>query len=136
MQSLLSCTQTFEEDYYVHFVDACIIHIFEEMMSSDLLSSNCISTYLRYIRLSKMMMKYKEEPILLIDLLRNAPAAIILSVTHREDPAVYISSEEVILLIIHATKAFFKKHDNPIPFHENDLYRKVRALLYQPNSHY
>lgn len=53
----------------------CIVDIVDSLMSSNVLVASSRSTYIRYSRVGKMMIKHKSVTLLVMNLCRDAPAA-------------------------------------------------------------
>lgn len=86
-------------------------------------------TYIRYVRIGKVVNNHQRLLPLLVKLDKDATAAKTLGITHLDDLSLYISSEVDILLIILAADAFVKNNCNPAPFHKNYFYRHFKAFL-------
>lgn len=65
----------------------------------------------------------------LVKLGRNDQAAKTLVFTHLHDTTLYTSSQEDIILIVHATDVFLNIAQNPVSFHLNYSYEHVTTLL-------
>lgn len=74
MRSLKSYERSFDEEYGENFVNVLIADIVENMLPSNVLAASFISTYLRYVCLSKMMIKDRSLLQLLLKLERDVPA--------------------------------------------------------------
>lgn len=68
MQSLISSFQAFWEDYGPRFVGLRIMVILHDMISSIFLAASSVATYVRYIRVGKMMIMHQSLLSFVIDL--------------------------------------------------------------------
>lgn len=93
MKSALGYTRVFEEDHSVRLVYMRTMDIVEDMLSSNFLSVNSRTTYLRYSRDSEMIVKYRSVLPLLVKQGKNTPVAKIFEITHANDPSLYTCSE-------------------------------------------
>lgn len=93
MESLLSYVQLFREDYRLRFLNVRILEIVQEMIFSNILSTDSRATYLRYCKVPKMMMKNQGVLSLFWRLGQNPPAAKTLAITHLDGPRLYIFFE-------------------------------------------
>lgn len=112
IQGLLNYGQAFKEDYHIRLVDVCIVDIFEDMMSSKFLASNGRAIHLRNTRVQKISIKHQGMLSLLLKVGMNAPVAKTLSITYLDDPNLYISLKEGILLMIQVADTF--EHNLPL----------------------
>lgn len=87
MRSLLSYSGAFEEDYGVLFVDIRIKDIVEDMTPSNFLTANFRATYTHYIRIGKMIIKYRVVLPLPVKLARDTPAAKTFGIKQLDDQA-------------------------------------------------
>lgn len=71
-----------------------IMGTMEDIISSNILDSNSIAVYIRYIRVGKMIIKDLVAFLLLYELGKDALAARILDMTHLDSASLYISYEE------------------------------------------
>lgn len=60
---------------------------------------------------------------------KNAPASMTIGINHLDDPSLYVSSEECILLMIEAADAFVNDYHKLAFFHADLICRHVRALI-------
>lgn len=83
----------FEENYAVCFVDARVLHIVDDMMSSKFLAANYNDPYPRYTCVAKIIIINDRVVPLLVSLPMHAPVVTILEITHLVEPGLYISAE-------------------------------------------
>lgn len=50
-------------------------------------------------------------------------------ITHLDNPSLYISCGEDILIMIQAADAFFRNNHKPTPYHVNFIHRHAKAVL-------
>lgn len=60
MQSLLRYARAHGEDYCATFFDVRILNIVEDVKSFNVLGSNYIATYIRYVLVHKMIIKHQD----------------------------------------------------------------------------
>lgn len=113
----------------VHFIHVRLLNTVEDIMYSNFLAANSREMNIRYIGVDRMMVKIQGVLLLLGKLVKDASVGKILGITHLDDPCLYISSEEDILLIIKAAYAIVKNDYKPAPLHAVSFYRRVRDLL-------
>lgn len=70
-----SYSKTFGENYFIRFVDLCMMNIVTDVMPSNVLSANPRATYSSYIRVVEKMKKHRIVLSLLVNLPSDAPAA-------------------------------------------------------------
>lgn len=94
------------------------------------MATNSRAIYVRYIIVGKMIIRNRGLLSLPIDLEKDASAARKLGIKQRDDPALYISSVENILLMIQAVDEFFKNDQKPAPapLHANSLCRHATVV--------
>lgn len=71
--SLIGYTRALKEHYGIHFVDGLTMDNVEDVMYSNFLAENFTATYILYIRVGKMMIKYQAVLSLFGNLRRDAP---------------------------------------------------------------
>lgn len=113
IQSLLSYTQVSQGDCGVRSVQTRTMDIVEDRMSSSFLAANYKSTYIRYNRVGKMIIKHQCVLSLLVTLSIDAPAGKTFRITHHDDPSLYISSKDDILVMVQATDSFTRNDHKP-----------------------
>lgn len=129
MQRFLRYMSAFGESYGVRFVGVLVLDIVEDMMFSNILSSNSGDTYIRHIRVGRMKVKHQGMLPLLAKLCIGDQVRKNSGITQLDHANIYISCEEYILLVIHAADEFVNNDHKPVPFHANDFYRHGQALL-------
>lgn len=129
MQSLLRFAKAFEKDWGLYLVNARILGIVEDVMSSSFLATNSRVTNKRYITNDKMMTENKGMLPLLGKLGKEAPAGKTTGLKHPEYHSLYISSEEQILFITLAADALFKNDHKPALLRVLSFYIHAIALL-------
>lgn len=118
----------------MRFVHVRIMHIVYDVMFSNILAESSKAIYVRYIRVSQMMIKRKVVLAVLINLSQEETVARILGITQLDDLNICFSSEEGILLIIHDVDMVSKTDHKPASSHANLLYKHTIALLYKLHS--
>lgn len=129
MQSDLEFSRAFEENQAVSSVDAHILEIVDDRMSSNFLSSSPKAMYARYIRVARKMIKKKGVLPLLMSIPMEMPVVKKLGITHLNESGLYTFIEEYIRLIIQAADASVKNNQKPAHFHASAFHRHARALL-------
>lgn len=81
------------------FADERVLDIVGVMMSSNFFATNSKVTYVRYIRIAKMIFKKEGFLSLHVSLTVDRLVVKTLGTTHHHDPVLYISTEEDILHI-------------------------------------
>lgn len=128
--------QTCEEHYAVPFVNARVLDIMDEMMSSNFLAVSLRESYAHYCHVAKMVIKNEGVLPLLVDLVMVVSVVKMLSITHLDDLGLFISTEEGIFLLAQAAKASVKNDHQPAPFHTSAFYRHARSLLDKLHVHH
>lgn len=100
IQSVLRYAQAFGKTCHTFRRRACNRHRGRDDESSDLLAINSKVSYIRYATAGKMMIKQQRLTSLLVKLRKDAPRAKTVFIMHRDDPSLYFSSEDDILLMI------------------------------------
>lgn len=83
----------------------------QDMMSSTFLAVNARAIDIGHIRVGKRMIKHQGVLPFLGRLSKDASEAKIAGIAHRNDPSLYISSEEDIVFMIQAADALVKSDD-------------------------
>lgn len=100
-------------------------------MFYNFLAASSRAMYMRYICVSKMMIKHQGILPALGRLVEGAPVAKPLRITHLNDPNLYLYSKAYILMVIQAPEQFVKNNCKPGPFIENRLYAEITILLHE-----
>lgn len=129
IQTMLSYDRAFDEEYVVHIVLVCTMHIVVDVIFSTLQTSNYRETDIRCITVDEMMIKHKGVSLLLISVGMDASTANIMSKPNLDDPNLYILSEESIFLLSKASGAFVKSDFKSDPIHENVSYKHTKRLF-------
>lgn len=108
IKSLLSYIRPFKENHGMCIVAMLVIDIVVDIISSGFLAANSRATYVRYIRVGKIMIKPKEVLPLIMNLDGNAPVVKTLGITHIDYTSRYISSEEKVILMYQAIEKFIE----------------------------
>lgn len=101
----------------------CIIDFGKDMVTLKFLATNCRSTYICHVTVSKMIGKHQAVFPLLVNLRKDTSASRNLGITHLPDQNLCISSEKGIFVKIQAADAFVKNNHNPAPFFAVTFYR-------------
>lgn len=117
IHSLLSYTLAFEEKYDIRFDDVRILDIVEDMMSFNNLSAYSRATNICCIGVCKVKIEKQGVLSLLGKLGKDATAAKTVCITQLDDPSLYTSSKEYILLMNEAADAFVKSDHELALFH-------------------
>lgn len=129
MQGLLSYRPALEEGYAVRSVKVRIMEIVRVTMLSYFMDANTRATYVRYIRVEKVMIKHEGVLSLSMTLSKEDRKAKSLGITHLEDTSLYISPVKLVLLMIQAANRFVKNDHKPGVFYKNYFYRHTIALF-------
>lgn len=124
------------EGYGVRFVDVRITDIVEDMMFSNFLAANSTATYIRYLKVCKMIIFYQDMLSSLSKLFKDAPAAKPIVVIDCNNPSICMSSKADILLMIQASDAFLKNDHNPTAFHITFISRHARVIFDELYDHH
>lgn len=100
IQNIVNHAQVIEGDYEMSFVDACVLSIVDDMMLPKSLAANSKSTYARFIRFTRVMIKKEGALPILTSFSKDAPLVKTLGITNLDDPGLFIPTEEDILLMI------------------------------------
>lgn len=100
IQSVLNYARTFRERYAVSFVNAHVLDIVENMMSSKFLAENSKATYAWYIHAAKMMIKNNGALPLLVSLSVNVTVVKPMGIIHFDDACLYILTKKENFLMI------------------------------------
>lgn len=129
IQNRLNYTQEFPKDHAKRLVDVCITDIANKMISSNVLAADSIATYVRYIRVGRMMIERKYGLSLLTDLGKETPAANALGTTHPDNSSPYILYEDEVLLMNQAANVFVRNDHKLSTFHEIDFNAHTRETF-------
>lgn len=100
---MYSFAHAFDMEYKDSFSDARGDLIVDDMILLKSLSSNSRSTYIRYVRVTKYVLRHKTLLPLLRDLSVKEATPRPLRVTHVDDATVYRTREEGAMLMIRTT---------------------------------
>lgn len=108
--------QAFETGYGVSFFDTRINFVIDNMIYSDLLSSDNWSAYACYFRATRVVLMYEIVCPLFKEHSVESPAARNLFVTHVNDATVYSAVKEDVNLMLRAADYYVKNPSKPSPF--------------------
>lgn len=126
---LLNYRRAFEENYDVRFFNVSAEDIAENIVFSNFLAANSRIVYQRHFEVCKIMITHKGMLRLLAKLSKDAPVVKTVTITHLDEPSLYIPSEKDILLIIQVANTFVKDDQNPAQLHAKLRYRHASAFI-------
>lgn len=86
IQSVLNYARAFDEDNAVSFIGARVLGIVDDIILSNFLAASFKASYVRYIRVAKIMIKKEGVLHLLESLSMDASVVKMLGITHLDDP--------------------------------------------------
>lgn len=101
----------------------------EGMLYSNFLSASSKLPQIRYIGVDVRIMGNRDLLMRIEILRKDASAKNAFDITQLEDPNIYMSSKDDILLLIQAADSFVKSGHIPASFQTNSFYRYVRTFL-------
>lgn len=117
-----------KENYGVRVVDVRMKNIAEDMIFIYFLAANTRATSIYYNRVDTLVILHQDVHLVFGKMNKNASAAKRFGIAQFDDPILYISSEENILLKIQGTDTIVKNYLKAAPFYANCFYRNVRGL--------
>lgn len=129
MKTLESYTGTFLLGFGVSFVDKCIKHIVDDIVSSEYLLSRTGGTFVRYIWFAKLCLKNNGLLILIEQLSVDVAGAKYLGVSHVDSFVLYSLESNEVELKIEAVDYFIKKPTKNTTIHLASFYNTANSAL-------
>lgn len=133
LQSLLNYLRPFKEYRALRFVDVHTTNIVDNAMSSAFLAANSKITYLSYSNVKKIIIKQQCVLLPSVNLSREAPLELFLSIARLDDPVLHISSTEAIVLMVQSTASLDTSYPKSLTVQSNVVPRHDIAVL---DDHY
>lgn len=106
IDTVLSYTDTFEDDYNISFVDTRTWDTAKDMITSFLLSRESYFTYLHYERVDKLVMKHEAFPAYVEKVSAEKDLRFHLGVTHLDEFQLNGQLSEEVLLLVHGAHQY------------------------------
>lgn len=98
------------------------------MMYSNLFAVNTSATYIRHVRVGKMIIKHQSVVFHLLRRLKGRLAVSALGIMHFKHSSIYIFSAENVHLMSQSPDGFVKNDYEPASCHANYFHRHARGF--------